>query len=238
MITVSFINLHVVVLIGLVPSALYSYKPTSKELAKLAERIFNRRYSHPERAQQQLYEYLKESDAKGLKPDTLSLVISALAHTGTAPSLSSNQDIIVKSVDTFYGIPGYDLLLKKLLASGMKNNETEFKGTLYELETALKITTAHHEKILAFQQIVALNGMRREIDIMTNKRWLECKSWEQWEYRRLPGLHKQVLDQKALTQEYNATHDEKITFEVVCKGDIPDTLKQWFQENDIRFQHG
>lgn len=79
-------------------------------------------------------------------------------------------------------------------------------GAAYELKVADLIAKSKSgEKVLGFsQKIKGDSGVTREFDIITTRRWIECKDvhWDNIADKDLKGLEKQFADQKKIADEY------------------------------------
>lgn len=145
-------------------------------------------------------------------------------------------EAVIESVSLFKTVPGYALLLKKIIENTLKDKEHELRGALYELEKAIAITHARKEAIKEFGKKMSKYG--REIDVVTNERWIECKAWDNFAPKKIRKLKKQVEAQKEMAYAYNQLHQPLITFEVSFKNGIPTELQYWFEQNNIPFTVG
>lgn len=210
-----------------------------KEIKRRSLHILDGHCSHPKKEQLRLVNALKEvSGFKGCNKEHMSLVIHALAYKNTLPHLNLNESILTQSLDYFYDKPGYLSVLIKTLVTGALHHDNQFKGYLYEIETAVEIENTEKEIVQEFCKIVQVDKQKREIDLVTDKAWIECKAIHNTPTKNLNSLKKQVLAQKALLDAYNETHETNLNYWVSFKENISDSLKQWLEKNNISFAVG
>lgn len=231
-------NAKIVLILPLLLCSL-SYGAYLKQLRQLnlvAERIQSSGHSqsHTQLAQQKLLAELKcieiSKDKRGLP--LLENIMSALAYQKTFPALHENADVLVKATQALYKISGFSDTFKKTISSA--ENEGCFKGNMFELEHALKITESlYPERILGFGVIIKYKKLQREFDIVTDQRCIECKNISWLHKKNDEKLQCQFLEQKKLVKAYNRTTRKAAVYQVVSKQPIPETWQEWFKQQDI-----
>jgi hypothetical protein len=217
-----------------------AYLKQLRQLNLIAERIQSPGHSqsHTQIAQQKLFAELKRVDI-GKDKRALPLlenIISALAHQEAFPVLHENANILVKATQALFKITGFSGTFKKTISSA--ENEDCFKGNLFELEHALKITESQQpETILGFGVIIKYKKKQREFDIVTDKRCIECKNISWVHKKNDEKLKCQFLDQRKLVAAYNRTTRKASIYQVVSKQPIPATWQEWFKQQDIATTH-
>jgi hypothetical protein len=169
-----------------------------------------------------------------LQPSSSSKNTSDKALTKTLLSLKklpvylhSYQSILMLSATLFLHTPGYIETLRLVTDT---HNEIMIKGHMFEIERAISLH-AEGEKILHFNTILTDGTISREIDIQTDEHMVECKNitWRQ----NSSKLKKQFIEQKALVEHFNQTHDCNCIYQVSSKQIIPHKWKIWLIQQNI-----
>lgn len=209
------------------------------DIAKRAAHIPNTRYSNPEKQQKKLLQELKNNaSTQTLSPSNFDLVVTALAYGNTIMPIARNRQMLEQSHDLFYDVPGYQGLVGRIIQhAGVPNEEDHFRGALFELQKAIEIEEADSDEyVQAFNQKLIgeeSNRVLREIDIVTNKRWIECKDIQ--EHKKLGDYKKQIASQQKLALLYNLTAKAPITYEVHFKSTVSEALLDWLDGKDIAY---
>ncbi len=172
-----------------------------------------------------------------LKPEHIQPIIDALVHENGMPPICAHKDFLEYAIRTFAHTPGFFPTIHHLLIHA-KTDHHSFKGTLHELQQALKIALSTKEKVLGINQKVscAENIIVKEFDICTTAGFVECKNI-QWPTS--PGyshhLRTQFEQQNAIVTSLNAQREHEFYFEVRSKERIPNAWCQWFEDHGITF---
>lgn len=129
-------------------------------------------------------------------------------------------------------IPGFS---QKLSLVDANANTPRAKGHVYELAKAGDIEREDtHERVLCFSHTMQhpTKNKRREFDIVTTHRWIECKNIA-WRNKITTQLAQQFLDQKEIVDRYNKEYLTNIVYEVHSCQAIPPKWRQWFAQHGI-----
>lgn len=211
-----------------------AYLKPLRELSLFAKRIEKTGHSHTKQEQIRLLAKLKHtpipSDKRVLQP--LESILSALAFRETFPHYNEKVDLIIESLQTFHKIEGFSTTFKRALAS--MQDARSFKGYMYELEKALEITKQMHpEKIIAFNGVLEIGKYKREFDILTTWRTLECKNISWKSKQNKDALRTQFLHQQTLVELLNLERKKQRIYQICSKQPIPKTWKEWFEQHNI-----
>jgi hypothetical protein len=161
------------------------------------------------------------------------LKIHALNNIAHQKLSHNHEHILKKSIDLFHSTPGYFKLLNRLLKSAKSDVPAHFNGYLFELETAFAIIQNSNEKIIEFGRIITKDRrLKREIDVITNLRWIECKTT----CKKISKIKKQIVDQKLLADEFNQTIQNPISYEVHFQQSISPHLMTWLKNRGIAYR--
>lgn len=152
------------------------------------------------------------------------------------------RSIIEKAIDCFEHIPGavgQNGPLKQVIEMAKHGpvDINKIKGPLYELEKALKLEAAG-EKVLEFGRKVG----GRDFDIITAKRWIECKNID-WDRLKLTGeslLDDKIQDaiakaQSTFCQQAELAKKFNANFELHSKNKIILKWEDWLVKKKISF---
>lgn len=207
-----------------------------RALLKLARHIPTTKCSNVTRQQQRLLRMLQHSlPVEKIPPSTFSAVMYALAHKDTIHLLAKNEDLIQNSISLFYQTPGYFTVMKRILDNAAANDAKQFCGVLYELKTAVEIEESGTETVVEFGKKASDDDTSREIDLVTDARWIECKAWRTWPKRIVTSLQKQVVDQQKLMESHNKANQTNMRFQVSFQAPIPEHLQRWFAQRRIEY---
>lgn len=152
--------------------------------------------------------------------------------------LAANKHTIEQSIRKFINTPGLFPLLQRLFvfASTDLNN---FKGSLFELEQALKIIEQNNgELVTGINQRVSCpeNIIKKEFDICTTAGFVECKNihWPS-SCAHSHYLRSQFEQQHAIVKLLNAQNEHELYFRVSSKERIPNSWCQWFEDQGISY---
>ncbi len=146
-----------------------------------------------------------------------------------------NPSVLKQAYKIFSYTPGAKTVFKKIKSSSHDCHST--KGYEYEIKTAVKIKNKKEEKIIEFGCRLKCPKSRkvREIDIRTDKRFIECKNIN-WKKTNVKKLKKQFCDQRDLTDFYNKINKTNIFYVVCSNNPIPAQWKKWFDRENIAFE--
>ena len=176
---------------------------------------------------------------------------SRLARPYNAEIIAYNDHLshlVHRSEFELDNIPGIENLMKTINAH--KQN-TQVKGFWFELEIALDIqhkyrTKKSNEKLVAIHyKLQGPQAECREIDIVTNKRCIECKNvrWEIMTDEDKNKIFIQILDQKKLIDWHNQNQIPiKKNYNIRCTlwsaHKIPEDVKIFLRQHKIDFVEG
>lgn len=203
----------------------------------LAHRIVHKR-NKAFRMQHDLVQTLSNISSKKFKPEHINPIITALVHLNGVPLLEENKVTFERSIRQFITVPGFFPTLQRLFAHA-STDLNNFKGTLYELEHALKIAQKNKgEKILGLNQRISCPEkiIKKEFDICTTHGFVECKNIN-WPSNSTHAhyLRTQFEQQNKIVKLLNAANEHEFYFRVSSKERIPNAWCQWFEDQDIAF---
>lgn len=152
-------------------------------------------------------------------------------------NLYQHSHILMPAMRKFAQTDGFSETLTKFIVASLVKDHAA-KGSLYEIETALKIAKDSEyriptevEKIVSFNQAVeSSDGICREFDIITSKRYIECKTVN---WRHAKNCRTQFLEQQKIVQEINKDNKEPKSFIVQSKYPISPKWRIWFSKQKI-----
>lgn len=150
----------------------------------------------------------------------------------TIPRLKHDRLLLRQACNRFYKMPGFPETLQRIVKS---NSDCDHDGRIWEIECALKIqaancSLAHPECVIEFNQFKSDQaGASREFDIITNKRWIECKNICWNICRNSDKWIKQFKEQKSIASDYS------VQYFVFSKKAIPESWQDWFKQQKIKF---
>lgn len=144
--------------------------------------------------------------------------------------------LITRAIAHFGSTPGFWPTLKLIIKHPTDYNY--IKGYLWELEHALEIKqSCPQEKIIALNKHMPNtdNGKSRQFDIITSKRWIECKNNKRLRFKneRADGLRKQFTQQQEIVDLHNKIHNTAILYQVSFKEPIQLKWISWFRQKHI-----
>ena len=154
-----------------------------------------------------------------------------------------HKKLFTESCKYFDATPGFPSLLRPLISSDVNST----KGYVYEIEKAVEIaeksSDTQKETVVEFHVILEhpKNKKEREIDLRTTERFIECKNvnWSANSNKNIQKkIRQQLLDEKELVKQYNATHGTGLDFILCSKQPISKTWKHWLDKNKIAFEEG
>lgn len=140
-----------------------------------------------------------------------------------------------KLVDQLKDVPGAigeDGPLQRVLTQGYKGAESgrlrAAKGAFYELEVAAKLESMG-EKVIEFNIKYANDVTRREFDIVTCKKFIECKNidWNIKDSYSENRMKTQFIDQRNIAQKHNKE------YVIFSKNQVTLYWKDWFTAKNI-----
>lgn len=202
-----------------------------KSIRRSAERLLSsRRCSSPDKEQKKLMDTFRNYDSiegEILYPDDLNVVVSAVSIQNSS-LINTHSETLHHANDYFFQVPGYINFLKRLFSC---QNEAHIRGALFEVQLALAIHTHESDEvILEFGKTIPKpnNQPKTEIDLVTNKRWIECKS-RSLETKNVSKLKTQLIAQKKLADE------KEVRYEVHFKLPINEQFARWMKSHEIEF---
>lgn len=152
----------------------YSH-PQQPSTYALAQKITRPHCANRDKWQHELFTQLKKE--KHLDREHYDIILDALELNTNIPFLKEHHATIESACCTLHALSGFFPTLLRLLKSLECSDYA--KGPFYELETALHIqqhASATGERVLALNEHHANEGgFDREFDVVTNRRWIECK---------------------------------------------------------------
>lgn len=170
--------------------------------------------------------------------DTLAHALSK--HHGIK-DLQRHESLLAMGIVNFALTPGFNILLSKLFEQANKKCPHHFKGTLYELTKALEIQrSGTGEHVEAFNQIIEektpqQGSLRREFDIVTNKRLIECKTVNWNTIAHTYAVRQQLLDQKQIALALQSRNKKDRMFQLCSRELIPWCWRNWLDTNGINY---
>jgi hypothetical protein len=154
---------------------------------------------------------------------------------------------IDKAIIRFDTVPGFRFLLIKVIQECCKPLPSKIYWQ--ELSAALLLQTqlaslVSQEKIVAFglpYDYDATNSNARFYNIITNQRWIECKTidWKQPAYnktgRKRKKLQRQLLRQQHLIAAYNEQKQLQLSYEIFSKYPVNEPWQQWMAQHKIPY---
>lgn len=203
----------------------------------LARRIVHQR-NKVLRLQHDLVQTLSNITPAKFKPEHIDPIVIALVHLNGVSLLDDNKTTFEHSIRQFINIPGFFPTLQRLFAHA-STDLNNFKGTLYELEQALKITQRNTgEKIIGLNQRVCCPEqiIKKEFDICTTEGFVECKNIN-WPSNSTHAhyLRTQFEQQNKIVKLLNAANEHELYFRVSSKERIPNAWCQWFEDHEINY---
>ncbi len=146
--------------------------------------------------------------------------------------LSKLQDLVTQFKDV-PGALGKDGPLQKVLELGYEGIDSGQLGTVrggfYELEVAQKLKSMG-EKVVQFNEKHRIPAMKREFDVITQNKLIECKdiNWKIRTGKAMVKLKEQLAEQAKIANELNKE------FVVYSKQAISSDWQAWFAEKGIQ----
>lgn len=195
----------------------------SRQLSALSERILKHHGNQREK-QQALVRAFKDSIPlldKSLKPDVLQRIVGAVSIKNPFQGIEKNKKIIYHAIEEFHAVPGFLILISRILDGAISRNTANFSGALGELKAAVE-KKKQRTKIIAFNERVIDDADGRtltEIDLLTQdengaQTWQEIKTRNKLRKKDPEILYIQRKKQRDLARKAGAKH----TFELHCNG--------------------
>lgn len=188
----------------------------------------------------QLVHHWRQNPPKKLNSKQIDALAYVISKHHVVKDLQKHQQLLESSVINFALTPGFSKVLGKLFDQADKC-APYFRGTLFELEKALEIQrSGTGERVISFNQLVQANTQRgslcREFDIITDRRYIECKAIN-WQILGVhaPQLEKQLLDQQAIIRALSILHNQKLALHLCSRELIPDGWRIWLDEKKISY---
>ena len=163
---------------------------------------------------------LRKVPCQKFKPDQINTLTRALSQQHLVPRIRTHELILDRAIAQFINTPGFLASLQRLCATAL-TDANSFKGSLYELEQALAIVESKSdETVLGLnQQLSCPKGiLKKEFDICTNLRLIECKNinWPPKPAYAYP-LRAQFEQQHKITQLLKAHNGTELHFHICSK---------------------
>lgn len=150
----------------------------------------------------------------------------ALSKHHTHKDLQKHEQLLEAGIINFALTPGFSIVLSKLFCQSNKLPH-HFKGTLYELAKALEIhRSGTGERVVSFNQIIEGKSAKREFDIITNFRFIECKALNWETIAQSDVLRQQLYDQKQIAGD---------SFHLCSREMIPWQWRNWLDAQGIKY---
>lgn len=189
-------------------------------------------------AQYQLLRTLRKIPSHKFKPDQLNTITKALSQQHLVHRMRTHESVIDRATAQFITTPGFLVSLQRLFATAI-TDANSFKGSLYELQQALAIVESKSdETVLGLNQQVSCpqGKLKKEFDICTNLRLIECKNinWPPKPAYAYP-LRTQFEQQNKITQLLKAQNGTELYFHICSKERIPHSWQALFDDLEIRY---
>jgi len=148
--------------------------------------------------------------------------------------VEKNREILNRAVELFSTTPGFYTTLSSFMKQ-VRYPQTA-KGYLYEIERALEIEESEDtDQVVAFSHYLGFNNTQtREIDLVTNYYFIECKNWQSFNQRKSTKLHKQLKAQQKVVTEYNKRFPQTPKQVMLSsKHAIPESIISWCTKHNI-----
>ena len=161
------------------------------------------------------------------------------------PLLQQRSLDIDKAIARFDIIPGFRRLLIKVISECCLKDSSKIHW--HVLNTALFLHTQitalrSSERITAFGIPTDFDmtvSTKRLYNIITNQRWIECKSikWRFNSFNRQGAkkskLIKELLEQQALVATYNEQKNAHLSYELFSANPVNESWQTWLTDHDI-----
>ncbi len=204
---------------------------------RIANRI-DRQHTKLVSTQHELIRILGKICPSKFKPRHIEPITRAIALQNAHPRLKKHEQLIHKSIARFMKTPGFLPTLQRLWGHAISDPQS-FKGSLYELEQALEIAENENgEIVLGINQQLWCpeKVIKKEFDICTNWRLIECKNIE-WPVAPLHAHHlrRQLEQQHKISLLRNAQANQKRDFHICSHERIPNAWCQWLEDQGISY---
>jgi len=181
-------------------------------------------HKHPTASSELIEQFTQIRTTQLIEVPIMKDIINALDGAETFPDISNNYKTLIHAIAAFNSIPGFALTLQMLFN---KLNTPQAKGHIFELENGLRIAQQKPtEAITSFNQTIMFGTIVRSLDIITERRFIECKNIC-WAKAPANELRKQFMDQKLLAAYVNSL------YEVHSKQKPTKAWLDWFKQNNI-----
>lgn len=176
-----------------------------------------------EKTQRSLMRTVKKTH--NLTPTAYHHIIGALTRGAHFKELLKNVTTLHSAVEELWHVPGFEGTLKKVITNA--HSQAMVKGHGFELEAALILNKT--ENVTGLSQHIRHGKHKREIDIVTDQRWIECK----FNPRNNKKLKRQLLAQQKLLQKTN----KPLAHTLFSKVSPTQPLQDWLKKNNIGHNH-
>ena len=238
-------NAHVKILalIGtIVPLSLFTCQPN--QLPHLLRELETGRNRKLEKAQNQVFETLQSNQDMPLNLFNCALDILLIRNDRTVPKCMNIQNHI-KQIDNaialFGTIPGFR---SRIVHCICQSSLALSKRNWYTIAAALQIeSTPDDEIVVAFGRPADYNAQLPNCspqNIITNKRWIECKTID-WSApfmaagRNKRNLCRQLLRRQELVTTYNQMRAKTLSYELLCNRPVTVEWDGWLREHAIPY---
>ncbi len=207
--------------------------PHATQVRQLAQAILQKGTPSIRSLQEKLSVTLKKVRPAHYKgnPKLLHLCLQASLQKNEQHMLYTFKEPLLFSWSKFVHTPGYLPTLHKILAN--LQNQNMVKGHAFEIERAVTLNQ-EGEEVLHFNRRISTGTVRREIDLQTTNRLIECKNIN-WRNGRRKKLRKQFSDQLLIANHLSLKEKTNYLFEVSSKQQISESWKRWFVQQNISF---
>lgn len=215
-------------LICLCSASLYSMRapaPKRMKLATMAARLQKQQKALVAKQFELVHSWRNNPPAR-LTSKQVDAIAYALSKHHTNKDLKKNEQLLEAGIINFALTPGFTSVLSKLFDQSNKCPH-HFKGTLYELAKALEIhRSGTGERVVSFNQMIEGKSVKREFDIITNFRFIECKALNWETVTQTDLLRNQLYDQKQIAGD---------SFHLCSREMIPWQWRNWLDAQRIKY---
>lgn len=157
------------------------------------------------------------------------------------PALRAQINTIDRAINYFLETPGFHLLIRAFIRDIC--DTTPRLRLWHEIKTALDIEESNtNERIIVFGIPENYRGpaLLHFHHIITNQRWLECKT-VQWnsldieQGKKARNLRRQLLRQQQLVDLYNTSHGTQLVYALLCTHPVSPQWHDWLTEHRIAY---
>lgn len=149
--------------------------------------------------------------------------------------LYKHTPTLITYIDALKHVNGLSHVLNRLCKN--PHVTSNFKGFLFELETAYNIQISDTDQRISKLSISLAKQPLVTIDIQTTEAFIECKNIN-WKHlnkksRRSESVQSQLLKQQKLIDEYNTEHEKSYRFYLASKEPLTKYWDNWLKEHNI-----